>query len=344
MRAAAHRRAARLRADLLPVLQTALAAALAYGVASLVHENPFFAGVSAVIALGVGRGQRTRRAIELTAGVTLGIVVADGIVAVLGTSAPVVGVVVALSMLAAILIGAGDLLVAQAAVSAVIVATIEQPDGFEPDRAIDAGIGGLVALLVGQVLFRQRPGRALARAAVPLAEVLTVVLRTSAEALRTGDPATAARALDLARDTDGPLAAFEDAVLRARETLGGRARVPRYARAATQLGFATRNVRVLARRTVATTRKGTPPAGIAEAVDRLADATGALAAELEGGPPGRAREGAADAAALANAVLEQPGRGLQTTVLVGQVRSTAVDLLRAAGVDEDEAVALVDGA
>ena len=337
---------ARLRDGLLPVAQTALAAALAWGVARQVHEVPFFAPVAAVIALGIGRGRRTRRAIELTLGVALGILVADALVTLLGPSPPVVGLVVAIAMLTALALGASELVVAQAAVSAVIVVTIELPEGgFRPDRAIDAAIGGAVALLVGQVLLRQDPGRRLARAAAPLAGTLAEVLRLSARALREGDGELARAALARARAADAPLAAFEDAVVQARETLGGRRRVPRYAVAAEQLGFATRNVRVLARRTRATLRKGTPPAEVAAAVDELAAALEALAAELDGsGPEGAARDHALAAARLANAALVRDDAGLQTAVLVGQVRSTAVDLLRGAGVAEDAAVVAVDGA
>lgn len=345
VRAAARRRRDRLRADLLPVTQTALAAALAWGIARQVHDVPFFAPVAAVIALGVGRGQRTRRAIELTLGVTLGILVADLLVTLLGSGPAVVALVVAGAMLAAILIGAGDLFVAQAAVSAVIVATIELPEGgFRPDRALDAAIGGAVALLVGQVLFRQNPERRLARAAVPLAEALSEVLRATARALRDADPALAREALVGARAADGHLAAFEDAIVQARETLGGRTTVPRYALAAEQLGFATRNVRVLARRGRATLRKGTPPPEVAEAVDRLADAMCALVDELRDGEDGQVGEHALAAAALANRALQRPDAGLQTAVLVGQVRSTAVDLLRGAGTPEDAAMRAVDGA
>jgi hypothetical protein len=115
-----------------------------------------------------------------------------------------------------------------------------------------------------------------------------------------------------------------------------------YAHATEQLGFATRNVRVLARGAVAAVRRGTPPPLVADAVERLADALDVLGEPGEG-PRLEGRRLTVEAAALANRVIDEP-RGLHTSVLVGQVRSTAVDLLRGAGVGEDEAVRLVDEA
>ena len=52
------------------------------------------------------------------------------------------------------------------------------------------------------------------------------------------------------------------------------------------------------------------------------------------------RAPALHAAATATQVLEQTGN-LSVTVVVGQVRSTAVDLLRGSGLTYDEAAALV---
>src|SRR4051812_3048374 len=139
-----------------PILHTALAAAGAWLVAKHVvgHEQPFFAPVSAVITLGVTVGQRRRRAIEVAVGVALGIGVADGLVAAIGTGAAQIALVVALAMVAALIVGGGSLLATQAAISAVLVATLQPPDGgITPDRFYDALVGGAVALLVSSLVF-----------------------------------------------------------------------------------------------------------------------------------------------------------------------------------------------
>ena len=59
-------RLGRVRSSWFGIAQTALAAAIAWALASLVNDNPFFAPISAVISLGLARGRRTLRAVELT--------------------------------------------------------------------------------------------------------------------------------------------------------------------------------------------------------------------------------------------------------------------------------------
>ena len=76
----------RLRENLVPVVQTAGAAALAWLLANSVlgHQNPVFAPVAAIVSLGATRGQRARRAIELILGVALGISAGDLLTSFIG--------------------------------------------------------------------------------------------------------------------------------------------------------------------------------------------------------------------------------------------------------------------
>jgi len=351
VRSGLRRRARRLRSAWWSIAQSAVAAAAAWALASLVNPRPFFAPVSAVISLGLARGRRTDRALELVLGVAVGIAVADVIVTVLGTGTLVIGLVVALSMSAALLFGAGAILVNQAAVSAILVATIQPPSGgLSPNRFVDALIGGAVALLVGQVLFPRNPLRALAQAAQPVVDDLAVALHAVAEALRAGDVQLAERALEVARAVDDDLAGFYDAVSLARETvpaLAGRRprqRLPIYAEAALQMDHAVRNARVLARRAVASVRHGPAPPALADAVELLADAVVELGRALaEPGHAQQARRLALQAARRATRALEEDP-GLSAVVIVGQVRSTAVDILLGSGMGSEEARAAVEGA
>ncbi|MCW3050773.1 MAG: rane protein-like protein [Solirubrobacterales bacterium] len=352
VRSGLHRRARWLRSAWWSIAQSAVAAATAWALASLVNQRPFFAPVSAVISLGLARGRRTHRAVELVIGVAVGIAVADVIVRVLGTGTLVIGLVVALSMAAALLFGAGAVLVNQAAVSGILVATIQPPGGgLSPTRFVDALIGGAVALLVGQVLFPRNPLRALAEAAQPVVDDLAVALRTVGEALRKGDVELAERALEIARAVDDDLAGFYDAVALARETVPvvaarrPRERLPIYAEAALQMDHAVRNTRVLARRAVASVRHhGAAPAPLADAVELLADAVVELGHALaEPGHAQQARRLALEAAKRAMRALDEDP-GLSAVVIVGQVRSTALDILLASGLGIDEARAAVEGA
>ncbi|MEA2317072.1 MAG: hypothetical protein QOD44_1261 [Solirubrobacteraceae bacterium] len=338
-------RTGRLRSGAWTIAQTSIAVGAAWALAGLVSDRPFFAPISAVISLSAARGQRTRRAIELVLGVAVGIAVADFIVAELGSGTAVLMLVVALSMSTALLLGGGGLLVSQAGVSAVMVATLERPDGLTPDRFIDALIGGAVALLVSQVLLPRNPVEVVSRAARSVGERMTQALRETAAALRDGDADRARRALAIARSAEPQLADFAEAVDLARETVSmrppvwrARARLPLYAEAAAQLDFAVRNTRVLSRRAVAAIRQGPVPEPLADAVELLADSVEELLLHLD--DPSRdtsSRRLALEAAARATAVLDEHA-GLQTTTLVAQVRSTAVDLLRGSGLPEDEAL------
>ena len=339
------RRARRVRTFAWSIAQSAVAASAAWGLASLVNARPFFAPVSAVISLGVARGRRTDRAIELVLGVAVGIAIADLIVLALGTGVFVIALVVALSMAAALLLGAGSILVNQAAVSAILVATIQPPSsGLSPTRFIDALIGGAVALLVGQVLIPHNPLRALAQAAEPVVDDLAVALRAVAQALRDGDAERAQRALEVARAVEADLASFYDAVALARETrpvLPGRRtreRLPVYAEAARQMDYAVRNTRVLARRAVASVRRqGRAPEPLSEGIDLLADAVVELGKALaEPGHEIEVRRLALKAAARAMRALDA-APDLSTVVIVGQVRSTALDLLQGSGMGNEEA-------
>jgi uncharacterized membrane protein YgaE (UPF0421/DUF939 family) len=353
LRGAVHRRLRRVRSQLWPIAQTTLAAGVAWALASLVSSQPFFAPVSAVISLGVARGRRTVRAIELTVGVAVGIAVADLIVTALGGGTLVLMLVVALSMGAALLLGGGTLLVNQAAISAIlVVATLQPGSSPSPTRFVDALIGGAVALLVGQVLFPRDPVRAMAKAARPVISDLAVALAALADALREGDADRARRALEIARATDDDLAAFYDAVALARETFvlrrpgrRTRERLPLYAEAAQQMDYAVRNTRVLARRALsAIRRRGAAPAELADAVALLGDAVLELGNQLE--DPERdvaTRRLALEAAVKATAVLPTDP-GLSINVIIGQVRSTAIDLLRGSGLSNDEARAALDAA
>ena len=77
----------RLRGRLWPILQTALAATTAWYAAVLLLPDgrPSFASIAAVICLGASYGQRGSKALQLIAGVVLGICVASVLVALIGT-------------------------------------------------------------------------------------------------------------------------------------------------------------------------------------------------------------------------------------------------------------------
>ena len=178
----------RLRVRAWPILQTAVAAVGSWYLAKLLlpTEQPVFAPIAAVIAVGATYGQRSERAIELIGGVVLGIGVADLLVHAIGTGPAQIGLMVLLAMSAAVILGGGPLLVTEAAVSAILLVVLEPTSaGLAGSRVIQALVGGGVALGVSALAFPPDPvllvrrsaqgifsslGRTLEELAVALAE------------------------------------------------------------------------------------------------------------------------------------------------------------------------------
>jgi uncharacterized membrane protein YgaE (UPF0421/DUF939 family) len=334
-----------------PILHSAVAASLAWLVATEVvgHDRPFFAPISAVVTLGLTVGERRRRAVELAIGVSVGIAIADALVAAIGTGTWQVGVVVALAMVAATLVGGGPLLASQAGASAVLVATLQPPDGgVDFGRALDALVGGGCALLVSSLLLPVNPLRLLRESAEPVLDALVEALEQLSEALTTRRPAAAdAALLALARADgvhDGLVGMLEtagEAVRLSPQRRGALSGLDRYGVAVGQLGRVIEDLRALGRGAMRAINvdDSVPPEAV-QAIGKLTEGARALKAYLAGDDPETARAAATDAAGLANAVLESTGN-LSAVHIVGQIRLAAADLLRATGLPREDAQRIV---
>jgi uncharacterized membrane protein YccC len=345
-------RVERLRLAWRSIFQASVSAALAWLIATelLGHATPFFAPVAAIITLGITVGQRGQRAAEVALGVALGIAIADLLVLQIGTGPAQLALVVMLATSAAIFLGSGQMLATQAAVSAALVATLQPPmDGISFARFLDALVGGGVALVINALVLPARPLDLMRRASQPLIEELAAVLEDVAVAVERRDGALAVAALQRARAIDELGARFDEAVAVSRETTryapprrGARGLVESYADAAGRIDLAVRNVRVLARGTIrALSLDENVPPEIAGALRDLAAAVHALVAALDDPAAVEAVRGpAVRAAAEATLVLERTGN-LSVSVIVGQIRSTAADLLAATALTHEQATAAV---
>jgi uncharacterized membrane protein YccC len=339
----------RLRLSWRSVLQVGVAAGAAWFFATeiLGHQGAFFAPVAAIITLGLTITQRGRRAVEVALGVAVGILVGDLIVLEIGVGTAQLTLVVMLATALALFLGSGQMLATQAAVSAALVATIQPPtENLTFDRFFDSLSGAVIALIVNALLLPADPVSLVRRAAHPVLEELAATLDDVAAALLERDRGLADGALARARGIDELSGRFFDAVVASREMTRFapprrrlRGRVETYADVANQVDLAVRNVRVLARGTIRALRldENVPPQ-IADAVRDLAAAVRALAAALERGEStDPVREHALGAAATATMVLEGTAN-LSVSVIVGQIRSTANDLLVGIGMSGNEAV------
>ena len=344
----------RLRTNVWSVIQTSVAASVAYLLAAVLlgNEQPFFAPIAAVISLGLTLGQRGRRTVEVVLGVAIGLLIADLVVSFIGVGPVQIGVVVALAMAAAVFFSERNLFVNQAAISAILVIVLQPPDaGFSPDRFFNALVGGVVALAINH-LFPINPERLVERTARPIFDELSAVLEEVATALEGGDPDNARRTLFKARDIDERVRTFNESLAAGYETarLSPTRRrslehLELYSNASLRVELAVINVRVLARGAANAVRRGdTIPPVLPEAVRDLSQAVRSLADYLERpGPPDEARRYALEAAREATEILKER-HDLATSVLVGQIRSAAVDLLRSTGMNQAAALQALEEA
>src|SRR5918995_1009114 len=343
----------RLRGGWLQILQTAVAACVAWFLAVLLLglDRPTFAPIAAVIALGLAVSERGRRAVELTFGVAFGILIADFVVSILGVGAVQAAIVVALAMTVAAFLGRQEIGVKEAAISAMIIMiTFRSSDsGFPLDLFLEALIGGGTALLIN-ALLPVNPERMVAEAAYPLFDESVNVLKELADALDVGDAQRIHTVYLKAQEIDARVSGLKEAVVAGRETARlapSRRRslghLELYAAAADQIDLTVRDVRALARAALAVVQPGSSaPERLSRAIRGLALATESLGVYLEtSGAPDDMRTFALEATREATLLLEEYedlARNLAINAVVDQIHSSAVDILRSTGMDRGTAL------
>ncbi|MCW2838313.1 MAG: hypothetical protein JWQ15_2427 [Marmoricola sp.] len=339
-------RRARLRAKSFQIAQCAVAAGVAWVIASdvLGHQTPFFAPIAAVVSLGTSYGQRLRRVAEVTVGVAIGVFVGDLLTHWLGSGGWQITLIVSLAMSTALLLGQGVLFVNQAAVQAIVVSTLVPSSGAAFIRWTDALIGGAVALVAAAVVPRAPLRRPREQAGVVVRKI-AVLLRAAAASIGDGDVQRALGVLRDARTTDELLvelrAAADEGLSVVRSSpfrRRHRGRVRAMAELVEPLDFALRNTRVLVRRVaVAAYRGESIPPSYAALLEELADCADAIADELGAGRAATAVRDRLVAVGRATARVER-SRGLSSEVVLAQIRSLVADLLAVTGMDSLAAV------
>jgi uncharacterized membrane protein YgaE (UPF0421/DUF939 family) len=344
-------RRAVLRAAAWPIAQTALGAGVAWAIAryALGHKQPFFAPIAATISLGWSVGRRGRQAVQLMSGVAVGIVIADLVVAVIGTGAVQIALVVGLAMFAALLLSRSPLLVNQAGASAILVLALHRPHGGS-QRLLDALVGGAVAILIGAVLFPADPRRLVADAVRGVLDAMADGLERASEALRHPEQVVSGWSLEIARGVHAALAALAHAqetaatvVKVAPQRRRAREEVDRFIAQAAQLDLLANAELSLVRRSgrlVASGKQAPPWLG-----ETLSDLVAALRALAED-PAGAAAQETARAHALDAAREAQLHTESDPAVvaLADQARAMTRDLLYVTGLGADQAREALAGA
>ncbi|WP_462417661.1 FUSC family protein [Kytococcus sp. Marseille-QA3725] len=342
---AASRRRERLESRLFPILQASAGAGISWYVAHTLfgHEAPIFAGVVAVICLGMNFGHRITRALEITAGAAMGILTGELILHYLGAGAWQTGLIALLAMLIATFANAGTLLTMQAGVQGVVVATSTVLPGGAFSRWIDAVIGGLVAIAIAMVTPTS-PLRKPRRLARRLTEEIARVLDDTAHGLSKRDEKIVGQALREARVTDRLINELRSQVeegaaiartvpwqWRRRRDLRG------LDRQLTAFDRLLRNTRVLVRRADVAILEGEPvPSSYVEMVAEAADLASELAKAVHDQPKiGPLRRELSELAELSNHQADDPS--LSAEVIRAQVRSIVVDMYMVTGLSYGEA-------
>jgi uncharacterized membrane protein YgaE (UPF0421/DUF939 family) len=336
----------RLRLEAVIAVQSGIGAGIAWYLAAdvLRHSRPFFAPIAAVIVLSGASGRRWRRAVELVVGVALGIALGDLAIWLFGVGVWEIALVVAVAILVASVVGAGALTVNQAAASAVLVTTLAPTGSIYSGRVVDALVGGLTGLAVLALVVPFNPLTRVRRSADRELEVLSRAFTMAREALDVGHPDLAAGALQQLRAIEGEHQRLRGSLEAGRETatlspLRWRSRpvLAGYVEAEVHIERAIRNARVLMARTESLLGNAEPvPAGLGRSLSGLAEAVDSLRRELaDGVAPEQTRHLLAAAVGDASSAYRE-GLGFYGAVVVAQIRSAAVELLRATGLSADQ--------
>lgn len=345
----------RLKVSAFPILQAGIAAGIAYWAAQNLfgHQQPFFAPMAVVIVLGLVGGDRLRRAVELNIGVSIGVGIGDLFVSHFGTGWWQMPVLVMLSLAGAVFVDKGALLATQAALGAVLIATIMPPGTHGgAGRMLDAFVGGLVGVIV-IALMPQSPLKAGQLEISKILRLTSSTLQAVATGLRAGDPAAIHAALNTARGSQGAINAMIAAAKEGQESLAvspllwrQRHKLNSLVRILNPVDNVMRNTRVLARRAEVLAQDRDEAS---EEQLRTIEELAAIAGRLADLYAGAAERDACEVLPELTRELKKlsarsgldlaEGRVLSAYVILGQTRSIIVDMLQICGLSRRSAQA-----
>ena len=186
--------------SLAPAVQITIGALLAYSVAfyALGHVNPLLAVTVCITSLGFSRDARPRRILQTAIGMVVGIAISEIALIYFGAGIIQIAIVLLLVLIAARFISASSAFAVTAAIQAMLVQILPEPDGGVFLRTLDGHIGGVMALIVTALI--PRDPRGIARSdANKLFDFFTETLQSLRLALRDANKSLSNQALKNAR-------------------------------------------------------------------------------------------------------------------------------------------------
>jgi uncharacterized membrane protein YgaE (UPF0421/DUF939 family) len=347
----------RVRKRIFTIIQVAVAAGLAYWVARTLfdHHSPFFAPITVVIILGLTGGDRIRRALELSLGVTVGVGLGDLLVHYLPGGMWQIPLIVAISLTVASFLSKSPLVSNQVAIGSILIATILPPgtEGGGPDRMIDAFIGSVIGL-VTIALLPSSPLHSSRQAVSKILGIASSVLDDVAGTLDHPDVHALDEALEAIHNTQPDIDRMISAAKVGREMSnlsplmwGARRRVRSLERLLPAVENSLNNTRVMARRALVLSQDGdTVSTRLVNIVDELADITASLSDVFDTHTEANEAQDIPElvrrlqvVGARAGMEVISKGGVLSEYVILAQARSITADLLEVCGWSRASALA-----
>ena len=329
-----------------PILQAGAAAGTAFLVGYYIfgHDRPFFAALAAWVCLGWSFERELRRVAEIAIGVTIGVTVGDLVVKQIGTGWWQLSSILVVSTILARFVDSGKLLTTQAGSQAIIITGLAgEVSGGPYGRALDAAIGGAVALLF-TILTPYQPAKAARKKTAQAIQTLSATASLMASGLRKGyNPETLEGALNSARNSETLLNSVIDQATGVRKQIHwtvNRKYEKQWAEFEYRdkmLNQAMRSLQVLARRmrfdaAYATEDQST---WFADILGRYSNACLAFAQDVKTGSS--LDHDRAELKAVANALISYPITNPVVATGAALFRAVIVDTLKAAGASQAEA-------
>lgn len=335
----------RVWSSLPAIIQITVAVVIAYSITHwlLGHQYPMLAVTVTITSLGLTRDARPRRVAESLIGIAVGVAVSESIALLVGRGVWQLAVVLLVVFIVGRFVSPNPQFAVASAIPSAIVMLLPAGDGsFE--RTLDAVIAGVVALLVTALIPRD-PGRTAARDRQAIFAVITESTEAIARSLRDADEAAGELALSRLRRAaplfDAWKQSLDTAIAVARISPFLRGRLPelrRNARAVDAVDFATRHLRMIARRCTYLVRDGIPRPGLADALETVATGVRTLGEELrDPQAAGASRSVLTDLARRLDPATLMPDAGLADASALLLLRPLVVDLLVGTGMPHDEA-------